>query len=120
MKIMFCSLEDRTKYFNARRKLSSNNDQWLRENLTKPQEHLAWLSRKAVEDEPSMHSCTSMGNVLLSKGPGNKLIRINSPDDLIKVGLVPGGRNNNVYQGMAFNFHPMSMHQHLMHSHAAP
>ena len=116
VKIMFKTLGDRMKYFNARRKLASNKDQWLREDLTKPREHLAWLSRKAVEEEATMHSWTSMGNVLLSKGPGTKIIRINNPDDLLKIGLVPGGKNHNIHQGMALHLNPMSMHQYLMHS----
>ena len=92
MKIIFQDLETRLKFSNQLRKLAVDKNLWFREDLTKPCEHLAWLSRKAAKGTP-FHSWTSMGTVLISKGPGFKPKRINTPHDLISEGLIPGGVN---------------------------
>ena len=76
-KIIFKDLETRLKYSSARRKLSVNKDLWIRGDLTKPKEHLAWMTRKAYE-RTSYHSWTSLGTILMAKGPTSKLIKINS------------------------------------------
>ena len=85
LKIIFKDMQTRIKYFAARKELTNHKDVWLREDLTKPRQHLAWLAHKAVGRNGYVRSWTSFGTVLISKGQGTIPERIENPSDLIGV-----------------------------------
>ena len=84
LKIISKDMPTRIKYFASRRELTNNKNVWLREDLTKPRQHLAWLARKTVGKDGFVRTWTSFGTVLLSRGLGTKPLRIDNP------GYIPG------------------------------
>ena len=61
LKVIFRNMETRDKYFATRHELMIHKDIWLREDLTEPRQHLAWLVRKAVLSNSYARSWTKKG-----------------------------------------------------------
>ena len=96
LKVCFPTLDIRNKYFAAWKKLINNRKLWMREDLTKPRQHLAWLTRKAVEDGQFYRTWTSMGTVLAVTDPNTKPVRLDCPADIIRLGKPPRPKPNDL------------------------
>ena len=64
LKIIFKDMQTRIKYFATRKELANHKDIWLREDLTKPRQHLAWVARKAVGKN------VSYDDIVITQFPG--------------------------------------------------
>ena len=87
LKVCFPTLDMCNEYFAQRKKLIKKKDLWMREDLTKLRQHLAWLvTRKSIEHGQFYRTWTSMGVALVAVDQKSKQVRLDCPNDIDRLG----------------------------------
>ena len=83
IKVFFMNFETRQIYFEGRKNVTPADKLWLREDLTKPRQNLAYHTRIMVGKGNILKTWTSLGIVLAMKVGHDKPVRINTLEDIL-------------------------------------